>query len=90
MAHPVELRIVYTVRDSGNSPANASSVSNRRTSLMYVEADWSLGRVKREFAKIREIKDWKSYQLYLNGVPLKEKYLLADYYITNGKLTIGN
>ena len=92
MTHPVELRIVYAENDdrcsSSSSSSSASSVSGRKTFLMYAEADWTVSRVKREFAQVREIKDWKNYKFFLNGQSLRGKYLLADYHINNGNLQL--
>jgi len=92
MLRPVELRIIYhdsttTAKDpemSSRRGSDASNVSERKSFVMYAEADWSVGRVKREFAQMREIKDWRSLKVLENGISLREKYLLTDYHIQNG------
>jgi len=52
--------------------------------VIYGQADWSVGRVKRDFAQMREIKDWRSLKVLANGIFLREKYLLTDYHVQNG------
>ncbi len=77
---PVELYVTSIGGDGGHEDEHAS-----KTILVYADSDWTVQRVKREFAQIRGTTDWSNCKLYFQGCSLKEKMTLMEYHIINGE-----
>jgi len=79
MKQPVELYV--TSIENETSP----DATPCKTILIYADSDWTVQRVKREFAQIKGTSDLNNCKLYFQGCSLKEKMTLMEYHILNGK-----
>ena len=77
LKQPVELYVTSIGSETDAEPS--------KTILVYADSDWTVQRVKREFAQIKGTADLNNCKLYFQGCSLKEKMTLMEYHIINGK-----